>query len=168
MLIDLLTKRYGPGQSGSSNEGLYVEWNGSYERKKCRMYLGMRWHAASRQQYGQLEPIYGEARGGFILLNAFNIEVLQGIIPWGLAHIGELQSRLQLQREANTDRIQYFMHSANVWYYGTAQGQLYVFDAETVELECLGPTAEALMKVVDQWERGCGEEKGEDQKKGSG
>ena len=38
----------------------------------------------------------------------------------------------------------------NVYFYGIKSGQLYVFDAEMDELDCLGPIESALETVLDE------------------
>jgi hypothetical protein len=42
------------------------------------------------------------------------------------------------------------MEASNVWFYGVKAGQLYVFDAETDELDRLGPVEPAIETLMDE------------------
>ena len=48
--------------------------------------------------------------------------------------------------------IDFFMDAYNVYFYGIKRGELYVFDAETDELDSLGPIESALETVMDELE----------------
>ena len=52
-----------------------------------------------------------------------------------------------------TDRaIEFLMEAYNVYFYGIKGGELYVFDAETDELDSLGPIEPALETIMDEFE----------------
>ncbi len=44
------------------------------------------------------------------------------------------------------------MDAANVWYYGLKDGDLYVCDSETGELDSLGPVEAEIERLLIPWE----------------
>lgn len=49
-------------------------------------------------------------------------------------------------------RCFYFMHSPNAWYYGLKENQLYVYDSQYDELDCLGDPSDGLLPLLLEWE----------------
>ena len=52
----------------------------------------------------------------------------------------------------NTIVVDYFMDAANVWFYGHKDGRLFVYDAETDELDDLGELDTGLAQVIEGWQ----------------
>ncbi len=70
-----------------------------------------------------------------------------------LWNIDELRGLPAVQHAQTKDpAIDYFMEAYNVYYYGLKAGELYVFDAETDELDSLGPVESALETLIDEFE----------------
>ena len=68
-------------------------------------------------------------------------------------NIDELRLRPAVLRALAKDpAIEFFMEAYNVWFYGIKKGELYVFDAETDELDSLGPIEPALETIMDEFE----------------
>ena len=58
---------------------------------------------------------------------------------YGVWNIDDLRMQPEVQYAAARDPgIEYFMEAYNVYFYGIKAGHLYVFDAETDELDPLG------------------------------
>jgi hypothetical protein len=93
--------------------------------------------------------IYGDARGGFVIGDSLKLSLLEGPNVFGLHRIEELQGQQEIQRASALDpQIAFFMDSANVWFYGIKAGELFVYDAETAELDSLGPVDSALRTLL--------------------
>jgi len=72
---------------------------------------------------------------------------------YGLWNIDELRTQPEVQQALVSDpAIEYFMEAYNVYFYGIKAGHLYVFDAETDELDSLGPIEPALETLMDELE----------------
>ncbi len=113
----------------------------------------MKWEGRLGTRFAGLKGIYGNAFGGFLVGNSLKIAVLLPRKVWGLWRIDELQMLRPVRIALAIDpAIDFFMDAANVWYYGHKEGELYVFDAETDELDSLGPIEPALDSLIDQWE----------------
>ncbi len=50
------------------------------------------------------------------------------------------------------EEIVFFMDASNVWFYGIKGHNLYAFDAETEELDKLGPARRAIDTLIAEWE----------------
>jgi len=79
--------------------------------------------------------------------------MLTGESVFGLYTTRTLQHQPEV-RSANLHdpEVCFFMDSANVWFYGVKDCQLYVYDAETEELDLLGPFEREFEELLRQWE----------------
>ena len=79
--------------------------------------------------------------------------MLSGPKVFGLYNIADLQRQpeviVALERRSD---ICYFMDCSNVWFYGLHDNDLYVFDAATGELDCLGTPQSAIRALIQEWE----------------
>lgn len=153
LFYKILAKRYGIPNVISSRGFVTNQWNAGEESKRCMLYLGMNWEAQSDNFKSVYKELYGDAFGGYLLLNSLNITTLAGVEIYGLYTIEELQRRPEIVQAKMIDpHIHFFMDSANVWFYGHKNGYLYVYDGETEELDKLGLIETEIEKLIVQWE----------------
>jgi len=113
----------------------------------------MEWTESRDARFAPLKGIYGDIFGGFLIKNILKVAILLPKKVYGLWNIEELRKRPAVQRAIVRDpAINFFMDEANVLFYGIKDGKLYVFDAETDELDSLGPIEPALETVMDELE----------------
>lgn len=126
-------------------------WNPDEWDYATVLYQGMKWNSLAGLRFKGLKPLYGNSCGGFLVKNALKVaHLLPGEI-YGIWNIEEMQSLPIIQHALVMDpAIEYFMDNANVWYYGEKLGELYVFDAEMDDIDCLGPLESALQEVFDE------------------
>jgi hypothetical protein len=99
-----------------------------------------------------LAPIYGEFFGGFILPNVLKVATLSNERIWGLYPIDELRDLAPVRRALGLESgINFFMDSANVWYYGVKRSYLYCYDREFDELYSMGSVEDGINELIDQW-----------------
>jgi len=111
------------------------------------------WTDSLRAEYGALEPIYGNARGAFLVKSSLKVATLSGPAEWGLYPIELLREQPEVRFANSIDPdLAFFMDASNVWYYGLKQGQLWCFDAATDELDSCGPVEQALEALIGKWE----------------
>ncbi|MBI5569738.1 MAG: hypothetical protein HY914_07320 [Desulfomonile tiedjei] len=113
----------------------------------------MKWTKPWDSRFASLQGIYGDIFGGFLIKNTLKAAVLLPKKVYGLWNIDELRMQPAVQHAIVRDpRVDYFMDEDNVLFYGVKGGELYVFDAETDELDSLGPIEPALETLMDEWE----------------
>ncbi len=148
-----LAKRYGPPEEISSASVPELRWNSHEKPRECILFKSLSWDDRLRTKYGVLEKIYGDARGGFLLGDSLKIALLEGPRVFGLYLIEELQSQAEVKRANELDpQIRFFMDSANVWFYGLRDGELFVYDSGTQELDGMGPAQAAIEELLIEFE----------------
>lgn len=153
ILETVLVRRYGQPELSVGDSLAIWRWNTRRPHDECILYLGMKWRGQFGHRFASLKEIYGEAFGGFLIGDSLKVAVLLPRKIYGLWRIDELQMLPPVKRALQLDpSIEFFMDAANVWYYGHKAGELYVFDAETDELDSLGPVEPAFEALMDQWE----------------
>lgn len=153
LLERILNRRYGLPRT--STDGALVQriWNADQVDNSSILYVGMEWHEGLSSRVVSLRNIYGDSYGGFLVGDSIKVSVLLPRKIFGLWRIDELQTLAPVRQAREMDpAIEFFMDSANVWYYGYKAGDLYVFDTETDELDSLGPVEPALETLMDEWE----------------
>jgi hypothetical protein len=153
LLEKIMTRRYGEPVL-STRHGLQARcWNLHTPDDSGALYVGMKWTEPWASRYASLKELYGDIFGGFLVKNTLKVAVLLPREVWGLWNIEELrvQPYVQYALEKDPD-IDYFMDENGVLYFGIKGGQLYVFDIETDELDCLGPVEQALETLMDEQE----------------
>jgi len=153
LLERILTRRYGP-PIPCIRDGLAAKsWNYAHPDEEALLYMGMKWEGRIGAYFASLRDIYGDAFGGILMKNTLRAEVL---LPQRLPYvwsIDELRMRPEVQYALVMDpAIDYFMDKDNVLFYGIKRGGLYCFDADTDELDLLGPVEPALETLLDQLE----------------
>jgi hypothetical protein len=149
----LLIERYGQPTACFSEQGSELRWNSNDARRQCRLFKSLAWTIELRSKLGVLEPIYGDASGGILIGDSLKIAMLTAPDIFGLYSIADLQCRPEIERAKELhSELCFFMDSSNVWYYGVADGDLYVYDAEIEELDNLGRLKSALQRVLDEYE----------------
>ncbi len=151
MLENILIRRYGQ-PIVTTNRGLRAHcWNPDEFDYSTILYIGMEWKEASVLRFASLKEIYGDALGGFLIKNILKVAVLSPQRVYGLWNINDLRMQPEVRHALERDpAIDFFMDAYNVYFYGIKSGQLYVFDAEMDELDCLGPIESALETVLDE------------------
>lgn len=153
LLENVLEQRFGPQTVSSADAVVEHRWNIDDECRECILYKTLSWNDRLRRKYGVLEELYGDSRGGFILGDSLRLSLLEEPSVFGLYQIEELQSRPEVRRANKLDpQICFFMDSANVWFYGLRNGELFVYDSGTEELDTLGPVKPAIQHLVDEFE----------------
>ncbi len=154
ILESMLTRLYGKPKVIQSTPFIECRWNETDEPRRCVLYKPVVWDAELERRLGVLKPVYGDAVGGSILRGALRISMLRGPKVWGLYQIDELQTQLRdIPLIDHRPSIQFFMDSANVWYYGVRDALLYVYDTEEPEvLDALGLIEPELERLILQWE----------------
>jgi hypothetical protein len=113
----------------------------------------MKWKGELGLRFRSLREIYGDSYGGVLVKNLLKAAILAPRQLFAVYNIHELRELPAVQRALLMDpAIDFFMHAANVWYYGLKGGELYVFDSEFDELDSMGPVEAALEEVMDRWE----------------
>jgi hypothetical protein len=150
ILERVLTRRYGQPVL-SIMDGLAAKcWNPDEFDYASVLYLGMKWHGEVGARFSSLRGIYGGSCGGYLIKNALRAAILLPKNVYGVWNIDDLRMQPALQHAIVMDpTIDYFMESSNVWFYGHKAGELYVFDSEYDELDCLGPIESALENVFN-------------------
>jgi hypothetical protein len=153
MLQRILIRRYGQPKT-CIERGLIQEcWNAETPDDSSILYIGMKWNSLAGLRFATLNGIYGNAFGGFLIGDCLKLAVLTPRKIYGLWNMDELRMLPAVQYATTLDpAIDFFMDAANVWYYGIKKGELWVFDAETDELDSLGPIEPALETLLDEWE----------------
>ena len=150
LLEEFLTSKYGCPAITRFDCGVEFHWQST--GNDSILYKGLTWDDTLRLHLSVLESIYGDSRGGSLLGGSLKVAIVYGQVPFGLYQIEELQRQPEVIRASPHDpTVCYFMDSANVWFYGTKDGQLFVFDAEADELDSLGSIDIALNTVFDEW-----------------
>jgi hypothetical protein len=153
ILERVLVRRHGQAVVGVRRGLNALCWNPDDFDFASVLYVGMKWHGPLATRFASLKAIYGNAVGGFLIKNMLKVAVLLPHKIYGLWRIDELQILPPVKRALAIDpAIDFFMDSANVWFYGHKAGELYVFDSETDELDSLGPIEPALETVLDELE----------------
>jgi len=128
-------------------------WNTDQLAHEALLYFGMKWHGTLALRFASLHDIYGDAFGGILIKNALKAAILLPRQLFAVWNIDELRMRPAVQHAIARDpAIDYFMDAYNVYFYGIKAGHLYVFDAETDELDSLGPIEPALETLMDEFE----------------
>jgi hypothetical protein len=159
LLERILSRRYGK-PTISTRHGLPARlWKLDDPNFSAALYVGMTWTDQWTLRFGSLKGIYGDVFGGFLVKNTLKVAVLLPREVWGLWNIDEFRIQPSVRRALARDpAVDYFMDEDMVLFYGIKRGQLYVFDAETDELDSLGPVEPALQTVMDQLESARGKE----------
>ena len=158
VLERVLTRRYGkPVTSILDGMGARV-WNPGDDDYEAVLYLGMKWSGIASLRYASLRDIYGDSFGGVLINNTLKAALLSPRSLFHVRNIEELRMVPAIHYAVVRDpRIDYFMHRDNVLYFGIKNGELYVFDTVTDELDPLGPVEQALETMLDEWEAICEE-----------
>ncbi len=153
LLEKVLTRRYGEPIL-CIRDGLAAKcWDRGDPDKEARLYIGMKWQSELGLRFRSLREIYGDSYGGVLVKNLLKAAILAPRQLFAVYNIDELRELPAVQRALLMDpAIDFFMHAANVWYYGLKGGELYVFDSEFDELDSLGPVEAALEEIMDRWE----------------
>ena len=145
--------RYGPPQVVSSGQSLEHRWNADDECRSSVLYVDREVQDSERAIQEEFRFLYGDYFGGFVIGNSLKLATLGNKHVFGLYTVEELQGQPEVERAlAISPGIRFFMDAANVWFYGHKSGQLYVYDAETEELEDMGDIELALNVLLDEWE----------------
>jgi hypothetical protein len=153
LFVTLLNKRYGPSRTDVQADHREFIWNDDAERLRCILFDEMFWDNDIRRQLGPLEALYGDVRGGVLLGGCVKIAMLTGQKCFDVRRIDELQRQPEVRAANQRDpNICFFMDSANIWFYGIKDGQLYVFDSPGAELDCLGSVETAFEILLAEWE----------------
>ena len=154
IIESVLIDRFGQPETTQSARGMEYRWDCGSRRRKCTLYGPNPWDDELQVAFGHLKTLYGNALGGLLLSDALKIALLRGPSRFGLYTIEELQCQPEVERAHRRDPdVQFFMDSANVWYYGLKGDVLLVYDSETDELDALGPVSSAFSEVLMQFER---------------
>lgn len=152
LLERILTRRYGQPITRIEDGLIRRCWNLGDFYHSAVLYPGMKWNSLAGLRFAALKDIYGDAFGGYLVKNTFKVSVLIPREVWGLWNIDELRSLPAVEYALTLDpAIDYFMDEDNVLYYGVKKGELWVFDNEYDELDCLGPIEQALEKLLDDF-----------------
>jgi hypothetical protein len=153
LLERILTRRYGPPISCIRGGLPAKSWNHARPDDEALLYTGMNWKTRLGIRFAQLQDIYGDTLGGFMVTNTLKVAVLAPHRIYGVWRMDELQMQPEVQHALIMDpSIDYFMDEDNVLFYGIKRGHLYVFDSETDELDSLGqiePALETLMAELE-------------------
>ncbi len=153
LISKLLNKRYGQPTVERLECLTEYRWNGATECLRCVFYDSLSWDTELCAEFGPLEAVYGTLGGGILLGGALKVSLLNGQSIFGLYSTKALQNQPEVKCANRRDpEICFFMDSANVWFYGVKGSQLYVYDAETDELDLLGPLEHELEELLKQWE----------------
>jgi hypothetical protein len=153
LLERILVRRYGPSVP-CIRDGMPAKcWRIFQPYDESVLYSGMKWRGILGARFSSLREIYGDAFGGILIKNCLKAAVLLPREFFAVWNIDELRSRPAVLRALARDPgIDFFMDADNVYFYGVKAGKLFVFDAETDELDSLGPIEQALETIMDEFE----------------
>jgi hypothetical protein len=144
--------RYGAPTPSIKSPYVQLTWHTKHEEDSCKLYFDGRLRKKGHP-YLSVKEIYGDSVGGFLIGGSLKIASLCPQEIYGLWPIDELRTLDVIEHAAVMDpRVDYFMDSANVWYYGVRKGELYVFDTAFDELDSLGPIEQALEALMNEKE----------------
>ena len=153
ILERVLTCRYGKPVICIRDGMAARSWNSDDPRSEALLYVGMKWSGLLNMRFSSLRAIYGDSAGGFLQGDSLRAALLWPKPVHALWYIDDLRVQPEVMHALSKDpAIEYFMDSNNVYFYGLKAGQLYVFDAETDELDPLGPVEQALETLMDEVE----------------
>jgi hypothetical protein len=153
LLESILSRRHGQPVTALGDGMVTRRWNTGHPDREALLYVGMKWSGISGTRFASLKEIYGDAFGGFLIGDTLRAALLSPRKVYALWNIDDLRMQPEVQHALARDpAIDFFMDAYNVYFYGIKRGQLYVFDAETDELDSLGPIEPALEKVMDELE----------------
>ena len=153
LLERILTRRYGPPLT-CIRDGMAARcWNIEEPTDEALLYVGMTWQGERSLRFASLKDIYGDALGGILINNCLKAAIFAPRRLFAVWNIYDLRMQPEVQHALARDpAIEYFMEAFNVYFYGLRGGDLYVFDAETDELDRLGPVEPALETLMDEFE----------------
>jgi hypothetical protein len=153
IIEEVLFERYGRQIVSLTADFSMSTWNADTEAKRCIIYKPRDVGEVQDPPFPQLRELYGDALGASILGDSIIVAMLSGPEVFGLYHFHELQQQPEVLSALQQKRdICYFMECANVWFYGVRNRDLYVYDSETGELDCLGPIRREFALLIQQWE----------------
>ena len=153
LLERILTRRHGQPVNSLLDGMVTRRWNTGHPDREAILYVGMKWSGISGTRFASLKEIYGDAFGGFLIGDTLRAALLTPRKVYALWNIDDLRMQPEVRHALVSDPgIDFFMDAYNVYFYGIKRGQLYVFDAEMDELDCLGPLESALETVMDELE----------------
>jgi hypothetical protein len=149
----VLTRRYGR-PTLSIRDGMAARcWNTDRPEDEAVLYAGMQWRGLTGARFASLKEIYGDSFGGFLMSDSLRAALLSPKEVWALWNMDDFRMQPHVQyAQVRGPGIDFFMDEANVLIYGVTKGELYVFDAETDELDLLGPVEAALETIMDELE----------------
>jgi len=153
LLERVMTGRFGrPLAAIRDGMGARV-WNVHRPDDEGVLYIGMKWRGLAEARFRSLKAIYGDCCGGYLIMNSLKVAILLPTRVYGVWNIDDLRAQPEVQHAITRDpAVDYFMDEHNVLFYGVKRGDLYVFDSETDELDCLGPVEPALEAILANWE----------------
>lgn len=154
ILEETLTRTFGEPRIFSSQALLEFRWNTS-EEESCQsvLYKCLDQYHGSPNSLDHFSYLYGDALGGTMVGDSLKVAMLDGPEVFGLYSIDELQFQKEVRLASRLDgKIDFFMDASNMWFYGIKARELYVYDAETHELDMLGPIALALEQLILEWQ----------------
>jgi hypothetical protein len=153
LLERILIRRYGQPVAATRRGLSALCWNPDESDYDSVLYVGMNWNNRMGTRFASLKEIYGDACGGFLIKNTLKVAVLLPRKVYGVWRMDDLQMLPPIRKALEMDpAIDYFMDAYNVYYYGIKAGELFVFDAETDELDCLGPIEPAIETLMDEFQ----------------
>jgi hypothetical protein len=157
ILEHILESRYGLPRIISSGPLLEYRWNDSDELRSCVLHKNrsekIDWGRNLSPQRAGLQPIYGDAIGGFLVGDSLKVAMLGAEKLWGLYTLAKIQDLQPVHRALQLEPgISFFMDSANVWYYGAKNGDLWEYDEPFDELNNLGDIAVQINELMSRWE----------------
>lgn len=151
LLERIMVRRYSPPIISIMDGMAARRWNTATPDHDAVLYAGMRWQGILGARYNSLKQIYGDSFGGQLVKNSLKVAMLTPREVWGLWNIDEFRLQPQVQYALTIEPgIDFFMDQYMILFYGIKKGDLYVFDAETDELDSLGPIEPALETLLDQ------------------
>lgn len=149
----ILNRRYGNPIVSLKDQLVEKSWYATKSGLSSVLYLRRESFVEAVFRYGSIHEIYGEIIAGFLLGTYLKVSSLFSHQIYGLYTIEDLARQPEVQQALHIDQdIVYFMDASNVWYYGCKAGELFVYDAETAELDSLGPVEQAMEHLFDEWE----------------
>jgi len=150
----ILTSRYGKPMVIARDDAIDEwHWNMDVEERHSVLYMGAHLPNTADGKKDDLTTILGACVGGSILHGSLKIASRRQFSAYGLYTVEELRSQPEVRSAlCMIAKIHFFMDASNIWFYGLHQGHLYVYDAETGELENLRSFERAFIELLQEWE----------------
>jgi hypothetical protein len=154
LIENILVARYGSPEIRTERGLTERSWQPDGDTRTTVLHFPAVWSCLPASAFLVHQPLYGDCCGGTLIGGALKLATICSHEIFGLYTMPELMQQPSIIRARQLDpNVAFFADAANIWFYGHKRGMLFVYDAETDELDELGALTLALEQVIGEWER---------------